>query len=390
VSLRLRPWLPAIILVATALCLRGPFAAVGPVLDRLKDEYVVSTTVLALVASLPLICFALVSPMAPRLASAIGVHRAALAGSALLAAGVALRVVGATGLVVGTLLLGVGIAIVNVLLPAVVRAEYGGRSSAVLGLTTGAIALSASIGAGAGAPLADLLHSVRWSLAVWVIPLGVAVLSLGALSARRPQEHLPTPVHPRLTPVLRDPVGFAVTAFFGLQSLAFYVMLTWLPQVLRDDAGVSAATSGLLLASAAFLGAPASLLVPRLATRTAGQAGWAAIVALPTAIALVGLVVAPAAAPALWALLYGLGTGAAFPLAMTLIMARTRGVMDTGRLSAAAQCFGYLLAATGPLALGLLHDITGAWRPGHILLLGLLCTQTWAGAAAARARTLSV
>ena len=64
------------------------------------------------------------------------------------------------------------------------------------------------------------------------------------------------------------------------------------------------------------LGAPASLLVPARAARTADQTRWVVAVTVPTAVAIVGLLVAPASAPVLWALLYGLGTGAAFPLAM--------------------------------------------------------------------------
>ena len=161
-------------------------------------------------------------------------------------------------------------------------------------------------------------------------------------------------------------------AFFGLQSLSFYGMLTWLPAILEDDAGVSPVAAGGLVALAAAFGAPLSLLVPPLAARRPGQAAWVLAAFLPAAAGVVGLLVAPGAAPVLWAVLYGVGTGAAFPLAMTLILVRSRDVAQTGRLSAAAQSVGYLLAATGPLAVGLLHEATGAWRAGLLLLLVLL------------------
>jgi CP family cyanate transporter-like MFS transporter len=109
-------------------------------------------------------------------------------------------------------------------------------------------------------------------------------------------------------------------------------------------------------------------------------------VSVPAAIAITGLLVAPEAAPVLWVLLYGLGTGAAFPLAMTLVLLRTRDVAQTGRLSASAQCIGYLIAATGPLAVGLLHQATGGWTAGLVLLLAVLVAQTAVGVAAARPR----
>src|SRR5918993_2631443 len=96
---------PAAVLVITALCLRGPFAAVGPVLDEVGEELSVSTSALAVVTSLPLVCFGLLSPFAPALAARIGLHRAVLAGTAVLAAGIALRSVGTVGLFVGTVVL---------------------------------------------------------------------------------------------------------------------------------------------------------------------------------------------------------------------------------------------------------------------------------------------
>ena len=46
------------------------------------------------------------------------------------------------------------------------------------------------------------------------------------------------------TAILRDRVALAVTLFFGLQSLAFFAMLTWLPDVLESEAGVSPVTAG--------------------------------------------------------------------------------------------------------------------------------------------------
>ena len=369
-----------------ALCLRGPFAAVGPVLDELGDELSLSTAALAVVAALPLVCFGLLSPLAPVLAARIGLHRAVLIATAVLLLGVLLRLGGPVGLFAGTVLLSGGIAVVNVLLPALARAEYRTRSAVVLGATTGSMGLSASIGAGAAQPASDLTGSAVRGLALWAVPILAALLSLALLARRRPEATTPPPAPGRRTAILRDRVALAVMAYFGLQSLSFYVMLTWLPAILEDDAGVSPVAAGGLVALAAAFAAPLSLLVPPLAARRPGQAGWVLAAFLAAAAGVVGLLVAPAAAPVLWSLLYGAGTGVTFPLAMTLILVRSRDVAQTGRLSAASQTAGYLVAATGPLAVGLLHDATGDWRGGLLLLLALLVAQAAAGLAAARPR----
>jgi CP family cyanate transporter-like MFS transporter len=379
---------PAAALVLAALCLRGPFAAVGPVLDDLGHELSLSTAVLAVVTSLPLVCFGLVSPLAPALAGRIGLHRAVLAGTAVLLAGIALRLAGTIGLFVGTVVLTAGIAVVNVLVPAVAREEYGSRSAGVVGAAVGSMALSASLGAGLAQPLADATGSALVGLTAWALPVLAALLALAMLVRARPDRSTPPPAPGKRTAILRDPVALSVMAFFGLQSLSFYAMLTWLPGVLESDAGVSPVTAGVLLAVAALLGAPLSLVVPPLAARRPSQRGWVVTVFVPIAVAIVGLLVAPRAAPVVWAVLYGLGTGAAFPLAMTLILQRSRDVAQTGRLSAAAQSTGYLLAATGPLAVGLLHEATGGWTAGLILLLVVILAQLAVGLAAARPRVV--
>jgi CP family cyanate transporter-like MFS transporter len=377
---------PAAALVLVALCLRGPFAAVGPVLDELGDELSLSTAALAVVAALPLVCFGLLSPLAPVLAARIGLHRAALAATAVLLVGVLLRLGGAAGLFAGTVLLTGGIAVVNVLLPALARAEYGTRSAVVLGATTGAMAFSASLGAGLAQPVSDLAGGAVRGLAVWAVPILVALLGLALLTRRRPERAAPLPAPGRRTAILRDRVALTVMVFFGLQSLSFYGMLTWLPEILEDDAGVSPVAAGGLVALAAAFGAPLSLLVPPLAARRPGQAPWVLAAFLPAAAGVVGLLLAPGAAPVVWSVLYGVGTGAAFPLAMTLVLVRSRDVAQTGRLSAASQSVGYLLAATGPLAVGLLHEATGGWRTGLLLLLVLLGAQAAVGLVAARPR----
>jgi MFS transporter, CP family, cyanate transporter len=377
---------PAAVLVITALCLRGPFAAVGPVLDEVGEELSVSTSALAVVTSLPLVCFGLLSPFAPALAARIGLHRAVLAGTAVLAAGIALRSVGTVGLFVGTVVLCGGIAVANVLLPAVAREEYGSRSAAVVGAITGSMALSASLGAGLAQPLVDLTGSALGSLTLWLIPVALALVGLALLVRARPESPTPPPAPGRRTAILRDRVALAVILFFGLQSLSFYGMLTWLAQTLEDDAGVTPVTAGVLLAVAALLGAPLSLLIPPLAARRPSQVPWVVAVFLPSAAGVLGLILAPDAAPVLWSVLYGLGTGAAFPLAMTLILVRSRDVAQTGRLSAAAQSVGYLLAASGPLAVGLLHEATDGWTSGLVLLLAVLVGQLLVGLLAARPR----
>jgi CP family cyanate transporter-like MFS transporter len=54
-----------------------------------------------------------------------------------------------------------------------------------------------------------------------------------------------------------------------------------------------------------------------------------------------------------------------------------------------AQSIGYLLAATGPLLFGALHDSVGSWTIPMIVLLLLLAAQLVIGSLAARNKVLA-
>lgn len=356
-------------------------------MDSLVAEYDVGRPALAVMTALPLLCFGLMSPAAPLLAAKLGLHKAITLGAAALIAGVVLRAVGAPGLFAGTVLLAAGIAVVNVLLPAVVRADHDGRA-ALVGATTASIALSASLGAGLAQPLAEATGSARGSLLAWLLPVVLAATALVAFSPARAVGGATASMGAGARFILADRVAVAVTLYFGLQALSFYAMLAWLPTILVDTAQLDPAAAGTLLAVAAALGAPAALVVPRAASRVVDQSRWAVAVTIVNAVALAGLLLWPASAPILWAMLYGLGTGAAFPLALTLVVLRTSDARQTGRLSASAQSVGYLLAATGPLGVGLLHAATDTWTVPLSALAVVLLAQGTAGVAAGRARVL--
>jgi MFS transporter, CP family, cyanate transporter len=184
--------------------------------------------------------------------------------------------------------------------------------------------------------------------------------------------------------MLRSPLAWTITVFFGLQALIAFVVIGWLPQVLID-AGVSRGVAGLLLGLLSLIALPISLLVPPLAGRQGSQSGWILGLGLAGLTGLCGLLFAPSAAPLLWTVLLGLGLSV-FSLALTVIALRARTSHDTASLSGMAQGFGYLLAAAGPFLFGLLHDVTHGWTVPFAMLIGVLVAQMVTGAVAGRAR----
>jgi len=174
----------------------------------------------------------------------------------------------------------------------------------------------------------------------------------------------------------------------GLQSLTFYVVLAWLPSIFRD-AGVSAEQAGYLLALSNPCQLVPTLTVPTLAARARSQSGYVATAAILTVAGYLGLLFAPATASWLWAILLGLGQGASIALALLFIALRSPDPLTTTSMSALAQSIGYVLAATGPVAVGLLRQATGSWAVPLIVITGVLAAQLTAGALAGRPRLIT-
>ena len=184
--------------------------------------------------------------------------------------------------------------------------------------------------------------------------------------------------------MLRSPLAWVITVFFGLQSLFAYTVMGWLPAILSDS-GVDRNTAGLLLAVSMLLSVPVSLIVPPIAARQASQVGMVLLLGVLSFAGILGLLVAPTFAPALWVVLIGLGMGM-FPLALLIVSLRTRSTSDTARLSAMSQSLGYLIAATGPFVFGVLRDVTGTWSVALVVQLVLLGALTGFGMIAGRPR----
>jgi CP family cyanate transporter-like MFS transporter len=174
--------------------------------------------------------------------------------------------------------------------------------------------------------------------------------------------------------------------FFGAQSFGAYAVMGWLAQLFRD-AGFSAEASGLLLATVMAIGIPIALVMPAIAARLPDQRILVAVLVAASVASYLGLLFAPRSGAVAWTVLLAIGQSS-FPLVLVLLGMRARTAAGTVALSAFAQSTGYLIAAAGPLLIGLLYEVTGAWVAPLVVLLGALVVQATAGAVAARPGTL--
>ncbi|MFL0179452.1 CynX/NimT family MFS transporter [Mycobacterium sp. SMC-15] len=372
--------------VLTALNLRPAITSVGPLLPEMRGALGASDTWAGVLTTLPGLCFAAAGLAAPWLSRRIGLGRTVSAALLILIAGLLIRVCDGPLVVLGgTLVATAGIALINVLIPVIIRGSFPAQVGLMTGIYTAALQGGGALGSAVTPVLDDALGGWRSALGAWsaLALLALAAWVVGARGFDRPGAAAPAATTKGRS-LLRSKLAWTVTLFFGTQSFLAYVVMGWLPEVLIEN-GTSETRAGLLLGLISLIAVPISLIVSPLAARSDSQSGWIVGLGVLGISGMLGLLIAPAAAPLLWSVLVGLGMSV-FSLALTVIALRARDAQDTASLSGMAQGFGYLLAGVGPFMFGLLHHVSGGWTVPWLMMLAVYLVQTLAGALAGRNR----
>jgi MFS transporter, CP family, cyanate transporter len=388
-----RRWATAAFVVgilALAFNLRAAITSLPPLFPELSSSLHLSSAAIAALAATPVLCFAAFSGVAAPLSRRYAEERVLLAALVLLGAGLLSRAALPGWLLFpGTVLASAAIALMNVLLPSLVKRRDPARAGLLIGIYLLSLAAGAILGSLVAVPIFQASGgSVPLALGIWALPVAVAVLAwLPQWRFRTvPAGALPPGQRP-LVKVSRHALAWQVMGFMGLQSLIYYSTLSWLPTLFRDR-GADAVYAGTLLALMNLGNGVTALLMPMLAHRIRDQRWLVAVMVVLAMVGLAGSAFAPLDGAAAWVLLLGLGQGAGLGLGIYFTMARAPDPVASASLSAFAQGAGYLVAAAGPLAVGFLHTRTGGWTVPVVALLAVLAAELATGWQAGRAITL--
>jgi MFS transporter, CP family, cyanate transporter len=372
-------------IVLVAANLRTPLTGVGALLPTIQHGSGLSEGWSGLLNTLPLLTFAATSPLVARASHRFGTSRLLAAALAALIAGTVVRSLPSVAcLFAGTVVLSAAIAFGNVVLPALIRHTVAPqRIHAVSALYVTVMGLTAAVSSGISLPLAHVLPgSWRASLA-WGVVFTVVALVVW-LPRIRDDKHSAASGATRSPIPWKSRLAWQVTFFMGLQSLGFYTSVAWLPSILARH-GLSGTAAGWVLFYYQLVALLASSLLPLL-TRGRADQRWTALGAsLVVAAGFALLALSPSAYLAACTLL-GLGGGTTLVLALTFQSQRAGSAGDAAALAGMAQSIGYLVAATGPLLLGILHHGDQGWTLPLSLLVVLSVLMAGTGYGAGRDR----
>lgn len=376
-------WASGLVLVLVAANLRPAITSMGAILPAIG----MSPTFAAWIVAAPLACFAAGGLLAWPLHAWLGTGRTIVVALLTLAVAVATRVAaGPVLLLAGTVVACLAIAVLAVMLPIVARNAPEGRWAALTACHTTAMGAGSGIGA-LLTPQIATATSWRLAAASWSFLAVVACLAWLAGGPRITPHPLHRAPARSANPFRLTPRGTAWSVSFHLGAVCAvtFTFMGWLPQLLTDT-GIPAETAKWLFIIAMALGVFIAPAVAKLAKRLRSQSLLALVLTLPTAAAVVWLLLAPARFPWGPAVLLGLGM-LAVVLALGLIGLRSDPT-TAAALSALVHGVGFAIAAVLSLAIGVLHSLTGAWPWSLVAALVVLLAQGLTGLWAGRPRTV--
>ena len=379
--------------MVVALSLRAPIIAPTAVIADIQADTGLSSSGAGLLTGLPILLFALVTPLATRAIRRFGPETTIILCLTGVMLGTVVRSLGSVPLLLGgTALIGAAMTLGNIAVPVLIRRDvHWNKIPTVTGAYSAIMNIGSMVTLLGTAPLAALV-GWRSAIASWAV---IAALGLGYWLARMRRERavqaaLPSAItepepsqqetvivrgasaaKSRDLRLYRRVVALLIAAFCG-QSAAYYATTAWLPLLLAETRGLHQSSSGAtasLFQIAAVVGA---FGVPLLAHKTKLWVATVVVAACWVSLP-IGLLVAPDTY-IVWSILGGIAQGGGFTAIFSIIpkVATSDSLMASA--SAKVQAGGYLAATFSPSLAGWLNSSTGSWNAPLLLILGLTLT----------------
>lgn len=206
-----------------ALNLRPALTSIGPIMGIIRDEIGFANWNVALLTSLPLVAFAIMSITSSYLAQKYSNEKILIFGLMILSTGIIFRSSTIMFLLfLGTLFIGIGIAVCNVLLPGIIKDKFPDKLSVMTGLYSSIMGISATVASAISVPIAKNM-GLGWrnALLIWAAPAIFASFYWLVLIRRKSMNHIKERLTEKQKDLLKSPFAWFI-AFFLWGVIPFY------------------------------------------------------------------------------------------------------------------------------------------------------------------------
>ena len=351
-------------IIFLGMILRTPITSVGAIIGPLKKLLEINNTVAGLITTIPLIAFAIFSPLVAKISNKIGLEKTIFLATIVASIGLLLRFyINTSVFFVTTFIIGVGITVGNVLLPGLTKKYFPENLGVMTGFYAVVMNISASIAAGISYPILNTniggeKFSTGLAVNIWLIISILNIVIYAIITKNNKSERIIEDKKTGVAGYLKSLKMWSVMLSMGLQSALFYCSVSWFAEIMISK-GFTPSEAGLLLSISQFAQFPSTFLVPVLAEKIKNKFIIPIFIALGYVVSLVGMVYIQGnfALMTIYIVLFALAGGGSFSYVMYLFSAKSKNEEEAADISGLAQAGGYWLAAIFPPLLGYIRDI---------------------------------
>ena len=359
-------------IVLSALSLRPGIVSIGPTINLISNHFELSHSIGALLTTIPDLSMGLLALPAPLLARKFGRNKLILFALITLFVSLLIRAFSVNTLVLllATAGVGAGIAIAGTLISGFIKAKFPIRAAFMIGIYSTTIGLGSTFSAIATGPVASYFQDWRLAIGIWAVPALLSILGWYIICRADKKSEIKISIkEPNHLKPWKSIHAWKVALFFACVNLIFYSFLAW-TVALFEEKGLSSSKSGILLGCFTFFSMIASPVIG-FVSKSKDRRIWIFLFSIFILVGLIVLAVNPLISPAVIICLIGFGLGGVFTIGMTLPLDYTTTVTHSDSWTAFTLCVGYLIAALGPFAIGLIRDLTGDFQYSIFFLLAV-------------------
>ena len=350
-------------IVLLGMILRSPITSVGAISGPLKAILNINNTVVGLITTIPLIAFALCSPVVSKFSGKLGLEKTVFYSALIIAIGLGLRFYLNTYMFfIATFIIGVGITVGNVLLPGIAKKYFPENLGVMTGFYAVVMNVSASVAAGVSYPILSSniggeKFSTGLAVNIWLIVSILNIVIYAIITKNSKSERIEDKKYGGKG-YLTSLKMWSVMLSMGLQSALFYCSVSWFAEIMISK-GFTPSEAGLLLSISQFAQFPSTFLVPVLAEKIKNKLIIPIFIAMGYVASLIGMIYIQGnfALMTIYIVLFALAGGGSFSYVMYLFSAKSKNEEEAADISGLAQAGGYWLAAIFPPLLGYVRDV---------------------------------
>lgn len=352
---------------AISINMRPAITSIGPMLETIREQLSLSNAQVSLLTAVPVICMGIFAMLAPILNRTFGLKRTMTVMIILVGVMTAVRgfLPGYAVLIGTALIVGIAIAVMGPLLSAMIKQYFPDRAASIIGIYSFGMGVGSAASAGLTAVFFDKSGSYLFALSIWsVLALVGLVAWFLAMTSRVEIRQLDAVVVKAERKKLKSPwksqKAWLFLLFFGLQSSAFFSIITWLAPI-ATSAGMTLLQAGTLLSVMTTVQIFLNILLPQLMQRFPARKFWLLFMLIAGITSILLFWTGIHSLMWIGAVIMGIPLGGLFPVALLLPLDETETAEDASAWTAMMQTGGFIMGGLLPLLIALVFD----WTANH-------------------------